>query len=210
MKNSKGTLIGKSFYLILLLIAFGTGTFYPNFLEVRKIEYNIELKYIEEAKEIALYEPEFVYETNEQFIKELQSCINFINLGLHKYERIPTELIIAQAVLESNYGKSRFAKQGNNLFGIRTWNLKEKHIKPFDTNDQTFGIKVFESKCSCVRYYIKILNNSAAFDDFRKMRKKMLDNNYINVLSLTNYISKFATDKDYVTKVKRTIKELRK
>ena len=210
MKNSKGTLIGKSFYLILLLVAFGTGTFYPNFLEVRKIEYNIESKYIEEAKEIALYEPEFVYETNEQFIKELQSCINFINLGLHKYERIPTELIIAQAVLESNYGKSRFAKQGNNLFGIRTWNLKEKHIKPFDTNDQTFGIKVFESKCSCVRYYIKILNNSAAFADFRKMRKKMLDNNYINVLSLTNYISKFATDKDYVVKIKRTIKELRK
>ena len=210
MKNSKGTLIGKSFYLILLLVAFGTGTFYPNFLEVRKIEYNIESKYIEEAKEIALYEPEFVYETNEQFIKELQSCINFINLGLHKYERIPTELIIAQAVLESNYGKSRFAKQGNNLFGIRTWNLKEKHIKPFDTNDQTFGIKVFESKCSSVRYYIKILNNSAAFADFRKMRKKMLDNNYINVLSLTNYISKFATDKDYVAKVKRTIKELRK
>tara|TARA_Y100000004_G_scaffold195589_1_gene263010 strand:+ start:862 stop:1494 length:633 start_codon:yes stop_codon:yes gene_type:complete len=210
MKNSKGTLIGKSFYLILLIVAFGTGTFYPNFLEVRKIEYNIESKYIEEAKEIALYEPEFVYETNEQFIKELQSCINFINLGLHKYERIPTELIIAQAVLESNYGKSRFAKQGNNLFGIRTWNLKEKHIKPFDTNDQTFGIKVFESKCSCVRYYIKILNNSAAFADFRKMRKKMLDNNYINVLSLTNYISKFATDKDYVAKVKRTIKELRK
>ena len=210
MKNSKGTLIGKSFYLILLIIAFGTGTFYPNFLEVRKIEYNIESKYIEEAKEIALYEPEFLYETNEQFIKELQSCINFINLGLHKYERIPTELIIAQAVLESNYGKSRFAKQGNNLFGIRTWNLKEKHIKPFDTNDQTFGIKVFESKCSCVRYYIKILNNSAAFADFRKMRKKMLDNNYINVLSLTNYISKFATDKDYVAKVKRTIKELRK
>ena len=210
MKNSKGTLIGKSFYLILLLIAFGTGSFYPNFLEIRKIEYNIESKYIQEAKEIALYEPEFVYETNEQFIKELQSCINFINLGLHKYERIPTELIIAQAVLESNYGKSRFAKQGNNLFGIRTWNLKEKHIKPFDTNDQTFGIKVFESKCSCVRYYIKILNNSAAFADFRKMRKKMLDNNYINVLSLTNYISKFATDKDYVAKVKRTIKELRK
>ena len=210
MKNSKGTLIGKSFYLILLLVAFGTGTFYPNFLEVRKIEYNIESKYIEEAKEIALYEPEFVYETNEQFIKELQSCINFINLGLHKYERIPTELIIAQAVLESNYGKSRFAKQGNNLFGIRTWNLKEKHIKPYDTNDQTFGIKVFESKCSCVRYYIKILNNSAAFADFRKMRKKMLDNNYINVLSLTNYISKFATDKDYVVKIKRTIKELRK
>jgi Bax protein len=193
-----------------LIVVFIAGTFYPNFLKVREIQYNLETKYIEEAKQIALFEPEFAYETNEQFISALKNCINFINLGLHKYERIPTELIIAQAVLESNYGKSRFAKQGNNLFGIRTWNLNEKHIKPFDTNDQTFGIKVFKSKCSCVRYYIKILNNSSAFKEFRKMRKKMLDNNYVNVLSLTQYISKFATDKDYVKKVQRTIKELRK
>jgi Bax protein len=203
-------LTGSLFYIILLIVVFIAGTFYPNFLKVREIEYNLETKYIEEAKQIALFEPEFAYETNEQFISAIKNCINFINLGLHKYERIPTELIIAQAVLESNYGKSRFAKQGNNLFGIRTWNLKEKHIKPFDTNDQTFGIKVFKSKCSCVRYYIKILNNSSAFKEFRKMRKKMLDNNYVNVLSLTQYISKFATDKDYVKKVQRTIKELRK
>ena len=210
MKNLKTTLTSSVFYIILLIVVFIAGTFYPNFLKVREIEYNLETKYIEEAKQIALFEPEFAYETNEQFISAIKNCINFINLGLHKYERIPTELIIAQAVLESNYGKSRFAKQGNNLFGIRTWNLKEKHIKPFDTNDQTFGIKVFKSKCSCVRYYIKILNNSSAFKEFRKMRKKMLDNNYVNVLSLTQYISKFATDKDYVKKVQRTIKELRK
>jgi len=210
MKNLKTTLTGSLFYIILLIVVFIAGTFYPNFLKVREIEYNLETKYIEEAKQIALFEPEFAYETNEQFISAIKNCINFINLGLHKYERIPTELIIAQAVLESNYGKSRFAKQGNNLFGIRTWDLKEKHIKPFDTNDQTFGIKVFKSKCSCVRYYIKILNNSSAFKEFRKMRKKMLDNNYVNVLSLTQYISKFATDKDYVKKVQRTIKELRK
>ena len=210
MKNLKTTLTGSLFYIILLIVVFIAGTFYPNYLKVRQIEYNLETKYIEEAKQIALFEPEFTYETNEQFISAIKNCINFINLGLHKYERIPTELIIAQAVLESNYGKSRFAKQGNNLFGIRTWNLKEKHIKPFDTKDQTFGIKVFKSKCSCVRYYIKILNNSSAFNEFRKMRKKMLDNNYVNVLSLTQYISKFATDKDYVKKVQRTIKELRK
>ena len=210
MKNLKTTLTGSLFYIVLLIVVFVAGTFYPNYLKVRDIEYNLETKYINEAKQIALFEPEFNYETNEQFISTIKNCINFINLGLHKYERIPTELIIAQAVLESNYGKSRFAKQGNNLFGIRTWNLKEKHIKPFDTNDQTFGIKVFNSKCSCVRYYIKILNNSSAFKEFRKMRKKMLDNNYVNVLSLTQYISKFATDKDYVKKVQRTIKELRK
>ena len=118
----------------------------------------------------------------------MRNCINFINLGLHKYERIPTELIIAQAVLESNYGKSRFAKEGNNLFGIRTWNLQEEHIKPFNTNDQTFGVKIFKSKCDCVKYYVKILNNSSAFKDFRKMRKKMLDNFFCYLgRSIKNY-----------------------
>ena len=210
MKSLKNTLNGKLFYLIILVIVFISGTFYPNFLKVKQIEYSLEKKYIEEAKQIALFEPEFSYETNEQFILAMRNCINFINLGLHKYERIPTELIIAQAVLESNYGKSRFAKEGNNLFGIRTWNLEDEHIKPFNTNDQTFGVKIFKSKCDCVKYYVHILNNSSAFEDFRKMRKKMLDNNYINVLSLTQYISKFATDKDYVKKVQRTIRELRK
>ena len=81
------------------MVVFIAGTFYPNFLKVREIEYNLETKYIEEAKQIALFEPEFAYETNEQFISAIKNCINFINLGLHKYERIPTELIIAQAVL---------------------------------------------------------------------------------------------------------------
>ena len=210
MKNLKTTLTGSLFYIVLLIIVFIAGTFYPNYLKVREIEYNLESKYIEEAKQIALFEPEFIYETNEQFISTIKNCINFINLGLHKYERIPTELIIAQAVLESNYGKSRFAKEGNNLFGIRTWNLEEDHIKPFNTNNQTFGVKIFKSKCDCVKYYVKIINNSSAFKEFRKVRKKMLDNNYINVLTLTKHISRFATDKDYVKKVQRTIKELRK
>ena len=210
MKNLKTTLTGSLFYIVLLIVVFVAGTFYPNYLKVRDIEYNLETKYINEAKQIALFEPEFNYETNEQFISTIKNCINFINLGLHKYERIPTELIIAQAVLESNYGKSRFAKQGNNLFGIRTWNLQEKHIKPFDTSDQTFGIKVFKTKCSCVSYYIYILNNNYAFSEFRKQRKKMLDNNRVNVIKLVDYISKFATDTEYVSKVKRTILELRK
>ena len=66
---------------------------------------------------------------------------------------------------------------------------------------------------TCYRY--KSLPFSLCYDstDFKSaacLYKKMLDNNYVNVLSLTQYISKFATDKDYVKKVQRTIKELRK
>lgn len=210
MKNLKAILTGKLFYIYIIIIAYVTGTFQPNFLKVKQLKYEIEEQYIEEAKYIGMYEPEFIYNDNKQFIQALTTCINFINFGLHYDERIPKELIIAQAVLESNYGKSRFAVQGNNLFGIRTWNLKEEHIKPFDTKDTTFGLKVFKTKCKCVRHYIKLLNNSSAFHEFRIVRKRMLDNNNVDVLILTNYISKFATDKQYVNKVRNTILKLRK
>lgn len=209
MKNLKSILTGK-LYFFSIIIFFIIGTFYPNFIIKRDIVHKIESKYIKEAENIGLYEPEFVYNSNKEFIKKLETCVNYLNFKLHKYERIPKELVIAQAVLESNYGKSRFAKQGNNLFGIRTWDLKSPHIKPFDTNDQTFGIKIFKTKCSCVKYYIYILNNNSAFAEFRKQRKKMLDSNQMNVLLLVNHISKFATDTEYVSKVKRTIVELRK
>ena len=200
---------GKVFFFSIAFF-FVLGTFYPNFIAKKNIVQKIESKYIKEAENIGLYEPEFIYNSNKEFIEKLETCINYLNFKLHRYERIPKELIIAQAVLESNYGKSRFAIQGNNLFGIRTWNLDSPHIKPFDTKDQTFGIKVFKTKCSCVSYYIYILNNNSAFSEFRIQRKKMLDNNKVNVIKLVDYISKFATDTEYVSKVKRTILDLRK
>ena len=209
MKILKSILTGKVFFFSIAFF-FVLGTFYPNFIAKKNIIHKIESKYIKEAENIGLYEPEFIYNSNKEFIEKLETCINYLNFKLHRYERIPKELIIAQAVLESNYGKSRFAIQGNNLFGIRTWNLESPHIKPFDTKDQTFGIKVFKTKCSCVSYYIYILNNNSAFSEFRVQRKKMLDNNRINVIKLVDYISKFATDTEYVSKVKRTILELRK
>ena len=209
MKILKNILTGKVFFFSIAFF-FVLGTFYPNFIAKKNIVHKIESKYIKEAENIGLYEPEFIYNSNKEFIEKLETCINYLNFKLHRYERIPKELIIAQAVLESNYGKSRFAVEGNNLFGIRTWNLDSPHIKPFDTKDQTFGIKVFKTKCSCVSYYIYILNNNSAFSEFRVQRKKMLDNNKVNVIKLVDYISKFATDTEYVSKVKRTILDLRK
>ena len=171
MKLLKNILTGKVFFFSIAFF-FIMGTFYPNFIAKKNIILKIESKYIKEAENIGLYEPEFIYNSNKEFIEKLETCINYLNFKLHRYERIPKELIIAQAVLESNYGKSRFAVEGNNLFGIRTWNLDSPHIKPFDTKDQTFGIKVFKTKCSCVSYYIYILNNNSAFSEFRVQRKK--------------------------------------
>ena len=45
-------------------------------------------------------------------------------------KQIPRELIIAQAAIETGWGKSRFANEANNLFGIRTWEKSSPHLLP--------------------------------------------------------------------------------
>ena len=80
-------------------------------------------------------------------------------------------LIIAQAVLESNY-ENQVSIQGKNLFGIRTWNLDSPHIVNHLTQKIKHLVSRFSNKCSCVSYYIYILNNNSAFSEFRIQRKK--------------------------------------
>jgi Bax protein len=161
-------------------------------------------------KPIMAKQPEFTFTNSEQFISALESCINWIEKDTTKYQNIPREITIAQAVIESDYGRSRFAKQGNNLFGVRTWDLDQPHIKPFNDNTSIFGLKVYKNKCDSVKDYIRILNTGSAFEEFRQLRFKMLKENNINPLLLVEKLKRFATDPDYIKIIKRTIIKLRK
>ena len=159
-------------------------------------------------KPIMARRPDFVYNDSKEFIKTLNDCISWLEKDTIIYKNIPREITIAQAVLESNYGKSRFATQGNNLFGIRTWDLDTPHLKPFGNPKSIFGVKVFETKCDSVKDYIRILNTGSAFEEFRQLRFKMIKNDNIDVYALVEKLNRFATDPDYVKLVKATIKKL--
>ena len=159
-------------------------------------------------KPIMARQPDFVYNDSKEFIKTLNDCISWLEKDTIIYKNIPREITIAQAVLESNYGKSRFATQGNNLFGIRTWDLDTPHLKPFGNPKSIFGVKVFETKCDSVKDYIRILNTGSAFEEFRQLRFKMIKNDNIDVYALVEKLNRFATDPDYVKLVKATIKKL--
>ena len=55
-----------------------------------------------------------------------------------------TELsIVAQAVLESHWGQSRFAIEGNNILGIHTWNFNEPHLKPLNIDNIIYLFTIF-------------------------------------------------------------------
>ena len=112
------------------------------------------------------------------FIHSLNACIKDLNKDIPTEKQIPTELIVAQAAIETAWGKSRISDEANNLFGIRTWNEEDKHLIPLpDSLDPAFktvwpgwGVKVYETKCDSVKDYMRIINEVFAYAEFREMR----------------------------------------
>ena len=77
---------------------------------------------------------------------------------------------MAQAILESNWGKSRFAKEGNNFFGMRTWDLNKEHMKPKSNPDSKFGLVVYPNLCASVKDYLENINTSEKYYELRRVR----------------------------------------
>jgi Bax protein len=113
--------------------------------------------------------------------------------------------LVAQAALESAWGNSRFALEGRNLFGIRTYDLREPHMLP-SNNPKKWGVKVYMHECDSVQHYINILNNGTKFEEYRKLKHVQ---NINDPFKLVMTLDAYASDKHYFDKVKRIIKMLR-
>ena len=191
---------------ILATISFTWGTFYPNKTAIAVVNTELDKYYVDTIKEMDLQEPEFAYINDTQFVRSMHKCINYINFTTPKHLRIPYEMIIGQAALESGWGKSRFAKEANNLFGIRTWKESSPHLLPMGVEKWPgWGVKVFASKCDSVKYYVDLLNNHSAYENFRILREQTKDS-----MRLIKTLDKFSTTEDYDKRVIRMIKLIRK
>ena len=210
MKNwlDKSLVYLKMFSVLCVLsaIAFTVGTFYPNGTAISNVNSKLDKYYVNKIKEMDLQEPEFVYSNDMQFVRAMHKCINYVNFTIPKHLRVPYEMIIGQAALESAWGKSRFGTEANNLFGIRTWNENISHLLPIGVDKWPgWGVRVFASKCDSVKEYIRILNEHPAYEDFRKLRIKTKD-----PIKLIKTLDKYSTTKDYDKRVIKVIGEIRK
>ena len=198
--------------LALMTATYWWGTYNPNKSAVLKVNAELDEFYMNKIEDMDLKEPEFTYNNDIQFIRAMHKCIDYINFKTPKHLRVPYEMIIGQAALESAWGQSRFAVEGNNLFGIRTWSKDSPHLLPQGvTKWPGWGVKVFASKCDSVQYYIDLLNNHNAYKEFRVLRQKMLDKNQmLDSLQLIKKLDKFSTTKDYDARVARMIYKIRK
>lgn len=91
---------------------------------------------------------------------------------LIKVNRIPVSMIIAQAIIESGWGASRFAKEGNALFGEWTWKNNDG-IKPNGNLDANFAVKSFKNISESLNSYILNLNRHPAYTEMRNYRSMM-------------------------------------
>ena len=106
---------------------------------------------------------------------------------------VPVSLALAQAANESGWGTSRFALEGNALFGQWTWSKKGISPKNKDP-DKSHKILQFQVLKASVRAYKNNLNTHNAYTEFREARAKLRqDGKQIIGLELTKYIKNYAS-----------------
>jgi Bax protein len=106
---------------------------------------------------------------------------------------IPVSLALAQAANESGWGTSRFALEGNALFGQWTWSKKGISPKNKDP-DKTHKILQFQILKSSVRAYKNNLNTHNAYKEFREARAKLRQEGKMIIgLDLSKYIKNYAS-----------------
>ena len=105
---------------------------------------------------------------------------------------IPVSIALAQAANESGWGTSRFALEGNALFGQWTWSKKGITPKDQDSN-ATHRVLQFQILKASVRAYKNNLNTHNAYKEFREVRAQLRQNNEeIIGLKLTKYLKNYA------------------
>jgi Bax protein len=119
------------------------------------------------------------------------------------------DLVVAQAIHESEWGRSRFATIGNNLLGIRTFDPSDDQMKPINKPDVSWGLRIFETKCESISYYIELLNNNHHYEDFRKERIKQYVNDIVDLEKLAMTLAIYAEDVYYTQKIIQTLRELK-
>ena len=130
---------------------------------------------------------------------------DFKNL-LEKIDIIPTSIALAQAAKESGWGTSRFALEGNAIFGQWTWN--GKGIEPQEkVEGKNHKILKFPILRASVKAYITNLNTHKGYKNFRKKRSKLRNKNAnISGLDLIHELDNYAeTGKEYTRTLEKII-----
>ncbi len=120
---------------------------------------------------------------------------------------IPVSLAIAQAAKETGWGTSRFALEGNALFG--QWTYAENGLKPENNTTGDHKVMKFNILQASVRAYQRNLNTHSTYRAFRKARANLRDEGrHLDSIILSKFLDEYAeTGEKYVEVLQQIIKQ---
>ena len=143
---------------------------------------------------------DFNYNINprDSFVRGIAECTVVNNSFIPPPERVIVAISVAQAILESDWGRSRFATEANNFYGIIQIDRTEPHIKSLNSE---ILLKVYGNKCESVSDYIELLNTSSAFEEYRDIRAGQYMTGEVDIHKVINSLKNYAVDPQYVNKL---------
>ncbi len=120
---------------------------------------------------------------------------------------LPPSLVLAQAANESNWGRSRFAKEYNNYFGIWCFSKGCGVVPKEREENANHEVARFNSLEDCIDYYVLNINRSYAYEDLRQIRKNQRENlEVITGIVLAEGLGNYAFPGDeYIDSIKSLI-----
>ena len=152
-----------------------------------------------------LIEKKYTSDTEKQWLRQklLEYKVKRGNLDelLFRMDVIPVSIALAQAAKESGWGTSRFALEGNAIFGQWTWD--GQGIAPLERDSgKNHKILKFPILRASVKAYKNNLNTHKSYGKFRDKRKQLRDKNKtITGLALTDTLKNYAQTGSEYTKI---------
>jgi uncharacterized FlgJ-related protein len=135
-------------------------------------------------------------ETDSTDVKKLRQEL------LLRVDQVPVSIALAQSAIETGWGTSRFAIEGNAGFGQWAWS-NDSGIKPSDARYENVVVRSFANIFDSVRAYMHNLNTYGPYETFRRVRQKKK----VDIHTLASTLRSYSEEgEDYVEKVGEVIK----
>ena len=150
-------------------------------------------------------EKKFTSDLEKQWLRQklLEYKVKKGNLDelMRRMDMVPVSIALAQAAKESGWGTSRFALEGNAIFGQWTWD--GQGIAPLKRDgDKNHKILKFPILRASVKAYKNNLNTHKSYLKFREKRNSLREKNKkITGLALTGTLKNYAQTGSEYTKI---------
>jgi len=163
-----------------------------------------QLKYEQEKVAKLILQKDISYKDQEWLAQKRKRFQAVDNYELYnKMETHPTSIIIAQAIIESGWGTSRFFQKANNVFGVWSFDSKDNRVSASKKRgNRTIYLKKYQNMEASIYDYLLTLSKKDVYKEFRKKRLETKD-----PYELANYLTQYSEEREVYTKrVKDMIK----